>query len=121
VYQAAVVTGPVASFEFTLTFNGPAVTSPNPAATAGTSFGLGVVDENFNPFPAFGSNDPVLRIDISAGNPVPKVSTVITPPIRLAAVVPEPSSLTLAAAGMAIVGMALWSRSHRKTAAAVSR
>ena len=106
VYQAASVGPGNASFQFTLTFSGAAISSPNPGATAGTSFGLGVLDDNFNPFPVYGSHDPVLLININARSPVPVVSTVVTPPIQVSApTVPEPSSLTLAAIGLSMAGI----------------
>jgi hypothetical protein len=38
-----------ASFSFTLTLSGPALDSPNGTATAGTTFGLGLYDQNQNP------------------------------------------------------------------------
>ncbi len=118
VYQAASVGPGNASFQFTLTFSGAAISSPNPGATAGTSFGLGILDQNFNPFPVYGSNDPVLLININAGSSVPVVSTVITPPILVStASVPEPSSLSLAAIGLSMAGIILVLRRRRAAVA----
>jgi hypothetical protein len=117
VFQAATV-GADVSFAFNLTLVGPAINSPSSGVDSGTSFGLGVLDSNFNPFPVFGSNDPVLRIDISARNPVPDVSTVITPPISIAqASVPEPSSVAMFLTGLAVVGVA---RRYRRTGRALT-
>ena len=118
VYQAASVGPGNASFQFTLTFSGAAISSPNPGATAGTSFGLGILDQNFNPFAVYGSNDPVLLININAGSSVPVVSTVITPPILVStASVPEPSSLSLAAIGLSMAGIILVLRRRRAAVA----
>jgi hypothetical protein len=118
VFQAATV-GANATFHFTLDLSGPAISAPSPGATAGTSFGLGVLDSSFNPFAAYGSNDPVLRIDINAGSPVPVVSTVITPPIQIqgtTTMVPEPSGLTIVVMVMSIVGGGLVLRRRRTEA-----
>src|SRR5262245_38091184 len=51
--------GANSGFSFLLTFSGPAVNSPNPSATDGTSFGVGVLNSSFNPL--YDSHDPVLR------------------------------------------------------------
>jgi PEP-CTERM motif len=118
VFQAASVGPGSASFQFTLTFSGAAISSPSPGATAGTSFGLGVLDSNFNPFVVYGSNDPVLLININAGDPTPVVSTVVTPPIEVStASVPEPSSLPLAAIGLSMAGIILVLRRRRAAVA----
>jgi hypothetical protein len=116
VFQAATADSN-AAFHFTLTLSGPAINSPDPSATAGTTFGLGVLDSSFNPFAAFGSNDPVLRIDITAGSPTPTLTTVITPPIQVNSV-PEPSALVTGATGMAILGAGLLLRRLRRIKAA---
>lgn len=116
VLQAFEVSGTNAGFQFVLRLSGPAINSPDPGATAGTSFGLGVLDDQFNPL--YAGADPVLRIDINPGDPNPVLTTVVTPPITIGSrTIPEPSGLALMFIGATTVGFTA-SRMRRKPRAA---
>ena len=124
VFQAVTMGGAGSTFSFTLDLSGKAVTNPSSTATAGTAFGLGVLDASFNPFPQFANSDPVLRIDVFAKNATPSITTVVNPPITHVGPVtgvPEPSIPVLAAVGLILAGASRYLRSARKPCAAAEQ
>jgi hypothetical protein len=113
--------GASSHFSFLLTLSGPAINSPSSTATDGTAFGVGVLDSSFAPL--YGTNDPVLRIDIVATNPNPVVTTAINPPVTSVVLqgpggggAPEPSALVLSLVGLATLGSTRLLRRARQAA-----
>ena len=93
-------------FSFKITFSGNALTMPG---TADSTFFVNVLDSSFGP--AFPNSTPHLRITIPAsGSGVPVITSIAQ---ITAVVVPEPGTIVLAMASVAVLAIRLRARVNR--------
>ena len=112
-YQQAFTYG--SQTRFTLSFTGPAISSPNPGAVGGTDFALFLLDGSDAPLLTDDPNGSIFDASIEAGTGQVSFATFTNdsnPSVVTVTSTPEPGSLLLLFSGLA--GLGLQSQRGRK-------